>query len=294
MIQDQSSIGVTGKKIQPDENLPTPIIKEKLKSDEPAELNFESDTSDLAPYAPVVIKAKPPQPIKDQENEATQNRPKFSSSYSPPQIKTVEKRESRPVQATKTSPVSFKPEPIVEPKQDIQSKPAVASPGPQTLIEPKKNLSSMTPAYTAAPSKISDFKKNADRQAKEQRAVGGVIQWIGYALITGLLMVTFAAAFGGYTLWKMVQAQSVTVAQLDSRYSSEITALQQSNQKLQEQLQQAQAKQQDQITQLTNKINDDETALRTTRQQIDRDFSTLRTKEIADLKTRLHKLESRP
>lgn len=81
-----------------------------------------------------------------------------------------------------------------------------------------------SPNPTSNPS-ISDFRRNADRQRREQRTTTTILSSAASLLIGSIILVAVLAGFGGYVLWKQIQSQSVTVAQLDSRLSESVTAL---------------------------------------------------------------------
>ncbi|MDZ4788293.1 MAG: hypothetical protein SH807_05060 [Blastochloris sp.] len=56
---------------------------------------------------------------------------------------------------------------------------------------------------------------NLQRQIKEQKAVGTVLNSVALVLICGVLLVTALAGMGGYVLWKQIQGQSASLAILD-------------------------------------------------------------------------------
>jgi outer membrane murein-binding lipoprotein Lpp len=68
---------------------------------------------------------------------------------------------------------------------------------------------------------VDDFRRNAERQSKEQKAVGSLLAWISYSLVGAVLLVATLAGVGGWTLYRLIQKQSVTVAELDSQYKGE-------------------------------------------------------------------------
>jgi hypothetical protein len=68
---------------------------------------------------------------------------------------------------------------------------------------------------------VSDYRANIDRQAREQKSVGGVLGIIVYVLIGFFVLSACLAGYGAYTLSRQIHAQSVTVNDLDTRYSAE-------------------------------------------------------------------------
>ena len=91
--------------------------------------------------------------------------------------------------------------------------------------EPKPSTQS-NPMPTLSPNPtISDFRKNTDRQRREQKSVTSLISGVAYALIGGILLVAILAGFGGYVLWKQIQSQAVTVAQVNAKIDEQVAAL---------------------------------------------------------------------
>lgn len=54
-----------------------------------------------------------------------------------------------------------------------------------------------------------------DRQIKEQKSVGNVLNGMALALVCGTLLVTALAGTGGYVLWKQLQNQSASLSLLE-------------------------------------------------------------------------------
>jgi hypothetical protein len=139
------------------------------------------------------------------------------------------------------------------------------------------------------PPTVSDFRKNAERQAKEQQAVGSLLSWVGYTLLGGLVLVTALAALGGFTMFQMIQRQNATVAQLESHYNeviakqqADISRLREDSDKLGDQLAAAtslMARQQDQLKRTAATVDDTNAQLKA------------RAREIAELRDRVRRLD---
>jgi chromosome segregation ATPase len=144
---------------------------------------------------------------------------------------------------------------------------------------------------------VNDYRANVERQSREQKSVGGMIAIIVYTLAGLFVLGGLLAAYGAYTISRQMHQQSVTLTDLDSRYSAETQALtaqlKASNDSLTEALTQAQAqlkrqqellaREQEQLTRqqdVSNKLvtaNDAITAaLRQERQQRAAETATLR------------------
>ena len=73
--------------------------------------------------------------------------------------------------------------------------------------EEKNDMNGSTPAAL-------NVKRSIDRQRKEQRAVTSILSGVGLGLLLIIVSCATLSAFGGYVLWKQIQQQSVTVAQM--------------------------------------------------------------------------------
>lgn len=81
-----------------------------------------------------------------------------------------------------------------------------------------------------------------------------LLSGMAYILIGAILLVASMAGYGGWMLWKQIQFQRVTVAQLDTKYEAEVKELRETNAQLQSLLEKQDAflrKQQGQINTLT-------------------------------------------
>jgi len=95
---------------------------------------------------------------------------------------------------------------------------------PESSASKTSTPSNPMPTLSPSPT-ISDFRKNADRQRREQKSVTSLLSGVAYALIGGILLVAILAGFGGYVLYKQIQNQAVTVAQLNDKLDGQIAAL---------------------------------------------------------------------
>ena len=71
-----------------------------------------------------------------------------------------------------------------------------------------------------------NVKRSIDRQRKEQRAVTSILSGVGLGLLLIIVGCATLSAFGGYVLWKQIQQQSVTVAQMEQKINKDLAELQ--------------------------------------------------------------------
>jgi uncharacterized protein HemX len=71
-----------------------------------------------------------------------------------------------------------------------------------------------------------NVKRSIDRQRKEQRAVTSILSGVGLGLLLIIVSCATLSAFGGYVLWKQIQQQSVTVAQMEQKINKDLADLQ--------------------------------------------------------------------
>lgn len=134
---------------------------------------------------------------------------------------------------------------------------------------------------------MSDFRRNTERQAREQENMGTLLSGVAYALIGGILLVATLAGFGGYILWRQIQNNATTVAQVDEKYSKEVAMLQDSNKALADQLDGMSRKQQEQVNRLAAALDAQRAESKTDRLNRDRQVTTLqqRVKKLEDQRT---------
>ena len=92
----------------------------------------------------------------------------------------------------------------------------------KTLLTPLPPME--TPMSSQIPS-MSDFRRNAERQSKEQKTTGNILSGIAYALLAVIMIVASLSAFGGYVMWRQIQSQATTVAQLSDKLNNEVAVL---------------------------------------------------------------------
>jgi hypothetical protein len=181
------------------------------------------------------------------------------------------------------------PAPPMKPSPTTASSTAAATPSPaHRTIGPVS-----TPARATS---LPDYRANIDRQAREQKSVGGVLAIVVYVLIGFFVLSACLAGYGTYTLSRQIHHQSVTMNDLDVRYAAENKALTTSlastdaNLALtQTQLRREQdiiLRQQDTINKLVSANDATVSALRQER--------STRAGEEASLRARVHVLENQP
>jgi hypothetical protein len=168
---------------------------------------------------------------------------------------------------------------------------------PAATTGPAAAYRSLPSAATASrPASVSDYRANVERQAREQRSVGNVLAYIVYAIGALLILGAGLAIYGGYTLSRQIHEQSMTINDLDARYSAQNLKLTQALTATDETLAQAQAqirreqelilRQQDSINQLVTANNDCVAAIRQER--------SARAEETASLRTKIRSIEETP
>ena len=141
---------------------------------------------------------------------------------------------------------------------------------------------------TLSPPSINDFRKNAERQRREQRSTATLVSTASYFFLGGLVLIAVLAGFGGYVLWKQIKNQSVTVAQLDTKYAEKVDTLEQNDAQTKKALVEQIAlnqQQQEKITKIVVLIEKASTALR--------EEKDARIREIGKIVQRIQRLESR-
>ena len=158
------------------------------------------------------------------------------------------------------------------------------------------------PSSTSRPAGVTDYRSNIDRQSREQKSIGGILNIIVYGLIAFFVIAAILAGYGAHDVYKQLHQQSVTVSDLDSRYSQateqlgdQIKTTQQSVQQLQAQLNRTQelaVRQQDTITKLQAALDAEVEALRQERATRAAETS-IRVSENSALRARIHALEGK-
>ncbi|MCE0523560.1 MAG: hypothetical protein LV480_11690 [Methylacidiphilales bacterium] len=151
------------------------------------------------------------------------------------------------------------------------SRPATSSPRPATNI---------------------DYRANVERQTREQKSVGSILTYVVYGLIAFFVLGVALAGYGANVIFKQIHDQSVTVTDLDQRYSAENKDLNAKLATTQDTLSQAQAqiarqqdlilKQQEELNRLIAATSDNASAIKAEKQARAQEGANLRA-EIRDL-----------
>jgi hypothetical protein len=160
-----------------------------------------------------------------------------------------------------------------------------------------------SPSSSASrPAGVSDYRNNIDRQAREQKSIGGILNIIVYGLIAFFVLAAILAGYGAHDVYKQLHQQSVTVSDLDSRYAAanqqltdELKATQQAVIQTQSQLNRTQelaVRQQDTLTRLQAALDAETEALREERATRAAETS-IRVSENSALRARVHALEAK-
>jgi hypothetical protein len=75
-------------------------------------------------------------------------------------------------------------------------------------------------APSARPATVVDYRANVERQAREQKSVGGVLSIVVYVLIVFFVIGASLAGYGLYAITKQLHQQSLTIDELDKRYAA--------------------------------------------------------------------------
>ena len=122
------------------------------------------------------------------------------------------KRFAEPSEAARKAGVPI-PDPTVR---------RVESPNAQKPSNPANPMQNLSPNPT-----ISEFRRNAERQRREQQSTSTLLSTTAYIFLGSLVLVAALAGFGGYTLWKQIKNQSVTITQLEAKFDGQVSALNQ-------------------------------------------------------------------
>lgn len=125
------------------------------------------------------------------------------------------KREAHPRR------VESKPKPTPEPKPEPKPEPRAA----RATEHPKDDSKDRTKDPNMSTSSFSQYQQNVQRQAREQRVFGSFLTTAAVILVSAILLVAVLAIYGGYVLSHQIKQQSVTIAQMESRFHAEITTL---------------------------------------------------------------------
>ena len=178
------------------------------------------------------------------------------------------------------------------------ARPAAAS-SSSTAARPA-TAAPVTAAAPVRPTSVSDYRANIERQTREQKTFGGILNVVVGVLIVLFLLGFSLAGYGTYILSKQIHQQSATMADLDSRYTEQNRSLsvqlKSTNDTVSDALAQARAqvqrqqeviaRQQESINKLTQDDAANASALRLERQA--------RASENSSLRVRIRNLEDQP
>ncbi len=165
-------------------------------------------------------------------------------------------------------------------------RPTLKEPQKETLKDPL--LTPLPPMETPMSSQIpsmSDFRRNAERQSKEQQATGSILSGIAYALLAVIIIVASLSAFGGYVMWRQIQNQATTVAQLSDKLNNEVAALREEAALTKKNSDEAFRRQQEVVNKLNLSLEQQRSTFLAEQKKKDR--------EIQSLQGRLNRVESR-
>jgi hypothetical protein len=168
---------------------------------------------------------------------------------------------------------------------------ASSSTAAATPVSATRTTASASAPRAAAP---VDYRANVERQSREQKSVGNILNYIVWGLIGVFVIGAALAGYGGYVLSQRISDQSVTVRDLDSRYAAANKDLLAKLQATQDTLSAAQAqinreqdlinRQQDAINRLLATTADTSSAVKAEK--------AARAQETAALRTRVRELEN--
>ena len=148
-------------------------------------------------------------------------------------------------------------------------------------------------ASSPRPATTTDYRANMERQAREQKSVGNILNYVVYGLIGFFVIGALLAGYGTKVIFDRLNDQSATVSDLDARYAAANRDLNAKLATTQDTLGQAQAqiarqqdlilKQQEELNRLIAATSDNASALKTEKQA--------RAQETASLRERVRDLE---
>ncbi len=205
---------------------------------------------------------------------------------------------TRPATLYYSSPTSKAPSPEKEaPSTPMKTIPTASSSSTASASSTAAPASAAraTTASTSRPASTVDYRANVERQSREQKSVGSILSYIVYALIAFFVISAALAGYGAHVIFKQLDDQSVTVSDLDKKYSDANKDLQAKLATTQDALAAAQAQiqrqqevivaEQTDINKLIAATNDNSNAIKAEK--------TARAAETANLRSHVRDLESR-
>jgi len=216
--------------------------------------------------------------------------PKIFSTTSP----TTSPHGTRPATLYYSSQTRKDKEATLPMKTIPTASPASASSTSSATTLPSSVARAAT-SSSSRPATTVDYRANVERQSREQKSVGNILAYVVYGLIAFFVISAGLAAYGADVIFKQLHDQSMTVSDLDARYTAENKDLNAKLATTQDTLSQAQAqiarqqdlilKQQEELNRLIAATNDNSNALRAEKQA--------RAEETASLRERVRDLEYR-
>ncbi len=217
-VQPKAPTPAKGKETTPDlfsfaEVVAEPVVPPAPKSEpEPVP---EPKAQTPAPAAPAPAPAPEPKP-----------KPKQAAAAVPP---AAPEEEVVFIPGPPRPQPQAQPQPKVEAKAEVKAE-AKAEARTESKIELPKQPSVQPPPEkpamaTPTPQHIDDFRRNAERQKKEQQSFGNVLATVTYSILVAFILATGLAGYGGYILFKKIELQRMTLAELDRRYEAEVVGL---------------------------------------------------------------------
>ncbi|MDR1144513.1 MAG: hypothetical protein LBK71_00035 [Verrucomicrobiales bacterium] len=146
---------------------------------------------------------------------------------------------SRPAAVKKAPTLTIEPAPVAPapaaaPRDEPPPAPRAATPPAASRPDFTDVHHEPQPSTEEPPSMTSPFNEPAPiratesirRQKKEQAAVNTMLNGVVIGIICAIVLVTILAGTGSYVLWKQIQGQSATIAQLESNTSARFAELQ--------------------------------------------------------------------
>jgi hypothetical protein len=167
------------------------------------------------------------------------------STVEPETPRTASSSSVPPARPAAAPGVTFIPAPNPAPASvPPAAKPAAATPPPQAAAPAAKPAPTPVPSPTPSasrpepratpipesrpmptPQSMDDFRRNADRQSQEQKSFGNVLTTITYTILVAFILVTALAGYGASILFKRVNTQGASIAEIDKRYEAEVLSL---------------------------------------------------------------------
>ena len=169
-------------------------INAAVKFTEPS--SFPSETSSEAPKPTSSTTGYTPRTTSSTNPHGTRPATLYYSSSSP----RKDKEEPSPMKTTPT---------------------ATPTSSPATSSSPTRSAA----APSTRPATVVDYRTNIERQAREQKSIGGVLAIVVYVLIGFFVLGASLSGYGLYAISKQLHQQSLTIDDLDKRYAAQHEAL---------------------------------------------------------------------